>query len=131
LSSIYILILSWFIVTGWREGYTWATKIRQYDFDQQVFDYHAMRMIEGLIVFLLCIFSVNGLVSQHLTFIIIINLFGCWLVGNWMYEKVLRYTLNFSFHDNDKVFRILGFNIWYRWWFYELGLFIGLILLWV
>lgn len=129
MSNIYILILAWFIVTGWREGYTWALPDRQYELDKQFFDYHAMRMIEGIIIFLLCIFAVNGLSENMVNLIIIINIFGFWLIGNWVYEKVLRHTLNFSLHGNETTFRICNLDLWYRWWLYELGAIIGLVII--
>lgn len=122
--SIYMFILTWFFITGWREGYTWADQSRKIELDNSVFDYHCIRLIEGLIVFLLC--TTNNIE------IVVINVIRCflvWNIGNWIYEKTLRYVMDKSWHGNEKTFRIFGKDIFYRWWLYELFAVISLIIL--
>jgi hypothetical protein len=116
---VILLINIWYIATGYREGWTWGSEERRAYLQTLGIDYHAWRLIEGLMVFILaCLPGVS-------IWIII----GAWLEGNLVYEKVLRFTMNRSWHGEEKVFTIFGKNLWYRWWLYEVIGLIGVVIL--
>ena len=107
-----IMIYLYFIVQGKIEWMIWN---KQYKC--RYFDYHALRAMEHLVIFI-------GLLAHDLSWVGIV---GHAAIANLIYEMILKGS--WDIRTDRKTFNIFNYDIPYRWWLYYVGMGFGIIIL--
>jgi hypothetical protein len=113
---ILFIFLFW-ISSGVVEGMKWsncyATKIK-------LLDYHFFRLLQSSSFFGVCYYLISD----------IYLLLGCWIIANFIYERIINYYVtNGKLIRDKKDFKIFGITFIYLWWFDFVLLFIGILFL--